>query len=218
MTAKTIYEQALELEALGFYADALTLFNQCLDNPSYPRGDIFFHCGWCIEQQHGSDSEFACDLYEQSLETITHSSGKSHAAFRAGWIRFHRKEYAEASDMFRRAIKEGRGVEPAETIVHHAMYWLAVCLEAENRYLDAITWYRKVRDVSSSLEPEARLREIYCLVSVADFEAALQLARTFETDCPPHFPESRYSELARTAAKEKKMLEQSLAQGVLSLN
>lgn len=218
MSTKSTYEQALELESLGFYADALALLNECLVQGSVPRGDILFHCGWCVEQLDGSGSDRACELYERSIEFTTDPVGKTNAAFRAGWIRFHQHDHRGAATMFRRAMNEGNDVEEAAEIVHHAMYWLAVCLEAEGKFLEAITWYRRVRIIAPLLDPEARLREMYCNISVADFEAALQLSRTFEQDCPEGFSPTRYKELAHTAAREGEMLEHCLSPGVYLTN
>lgn len=209
-STKTPFEEALELEKNGFYAEALILLSQSLRDSSCPRGDVLFHSAWCIEQQEGSESKFALDLYEQSVELMTHMPGKVNAAFRAGWLRYHQKDYDRASEMFKFALKEGRGVEGAEEIAHQAMYWLAVCLEAENRFIDAIAFYREVRAISPTLDPEARLREMYCHINIADFEAALELTRTFGGNRPENFPETRYRELAAVTERERALLERCL--------
>lgn len=100
--------------------------------------------------------------------------------------------------------------EIQDEIYRNAAYWLAVCLEAQGRYLKALEYYHIVQEISPLLNPESRIREINCLNRIGMFEKALEVCRSFEKPAPPVFPEERYRRLCELAQRERQMLESCL--------
>jgi tetratricopeptide (TPR) repeat protein len=214
MNFKSTYDHALELERGGNYGEAFTLFERCTSDSSLDEGRVMFQCGWCVEQVEGPRSERALGYYEESTRLAGDPGTRMNAAFRAGWIEFHRKEYGDALKWFDVASKIEIGI--AEDIRSSAIYWKGVCLEAVGRLIDAIAEYRTTRELSPHLNPEARVREMYCLIAIGDFEAALGICQTFGGKCPPMFSEDRYKQLSAEVRKEGMMLQECISGGSVS--
>ena len=119
----------------------------------------------------------------------------------------HFKRNEQAIDAFKSAIQIGHSEGNYESIYQEALYWCAVCLESENRFLDAIYLYRVVQNISEALNPESRYREIKCLLAVGLFNDVLNLCESFKVLPPQGFPLERYNELKNFAEKEKSLLD-----------
>lgn len=204
----TLYLQALTLECECRFAEALQLFQRCLDDPTFDEGDIHFHCGWCLESE--GRTQDALQQYARAAELTRLPSCKINCFFRAGWILMHRKEYAQAADAFRQAIDYGDVVALRDDAYRHALYWYAVCLEAQGRYIEALTWYRHAQAAAPVLDPESRLRQIMCLVHIGRYDEALEVCRSFDAPAPGGFDAERYRALQREAHRERAMLEACL--------
>ncbi len=204
----TMFHQALTLEDEGRFADALELFQRCLDDPTFDEGDITFHCAWCLENEMRKHE--ALRLYARAADVTRTPSCRINCFFRSGWILMHEKDTEQAAEMFRRAIDYGDLVGLKNETYRHALYWYAVCLETQARFLEALTWYRLAQAASSQLDPESRLRQVMCLVHVGMYDEALDVCRTFETPCPAGFDPERYEALRADVQKERTILEACL--------
>lgn len=204
----TVYHQALKLEYEGRYAEALRLFQRCLDDPAFDEGEILFHCGWCLENELRMQE--ALQRYARATESTRLPSCKINCFFRSGWIVMHRKDYVQAADAFRRAIDCGDVLEVRDDTYRHAVYWYAVCLETQGRYIEALTWYRYAQETTAQLDPESRLRQIMCLVHIGRYDDALDVCRTFDSPGPVGFNAERYRSLQAEARRERAMLEACL--------
>jgi len=209
MGSDTIRHQALTLEYEGRFQEALELFEQCLNDPTFDEGDLLFHCAWCME--NGKRANDALKLYASAAETTPIPSCRINCYFRIGWILMHNKDHVQAAEMFRRAIDYGDLVGLHDQTYCHALYWYAVCLEAQARYLEAMQWYTLAQSASTMLEPEARLRRLMCLVHVGMYEEALELCRLFDAPPPADFDSERYQALRIEVGKERRILEACLA-------
>lgn len=204
----TLYHQALALEHEGRYAEALQLFERCINDPAFDAGDIHFHCGWCLENERQVGE--AVQHYAVAAELTRLPSCRINCYFRSGWILLHQKNHEIAAEMFRRAIDCGDVADVRDETYCHALYWYAVCLEAQARYIEALTWYRCAETTSPLLAPESRLRQIMCLVHIGRYEEALDLCRTFDVPPPLGFDQERYRALQADARRERAMLESCL--------
>lgn len=209
MGSDTIRHQALTLEYEGRFQEARELFEQCLNDPTFDEGDLLFHCAWCMEQEKCTSD--ALTLYARAAETTHIPSCKINCYFRIGWILMHNRDHLQAAEMFRSAIDYGDLVGLHDQTYCQALYWYAVCLEAQARYLEAMPWYKLVQHASPMLEPEARLRQLMCLVHVGMYEEALELCRWFDAPPPADFDPERYHALRIEVGKERRILEACLA-------
>jgi len=211
MDHPTCYEDGLNAERNGDFKKALRLFQESLSKESPDEGDVYFHFGWCLEQDKDGDSGQALHFYQKASSLARSSICRINSCFRAGWILMHAKEYQRAAAMYKSAIDLGEQTGNKAEIYPHAAYWYAVCLESQGRYLDALDWYRHVRTLSDQLDPECRLREIICLNQVGSYETALQVSLTFENPRPAGFDLRRYEELRAVAMREREMLQACLS-------
>jgi len=206
-----LYQQALQLEQEGDFARAFNLFYECLSGAEQDRGDLLFHCGWCLEQDKERDARQALSFYREAGEIAGNPVCRMNSCFRAGWLLMHLKEYAGAGEMYLKAVRTP--VEKgAEQLYTHAAYWLAVCLEVQGRQLEALQWFRSVQQLSPQLSLEARFREICCLNRIGAYAEALEVCRRFDEPAPPGMDEARYRELRELAEKERRILESCLAE------
>lgn len=205
------YQQALQFEQAGDFARAFNLFYECLSAAEQDRGDLLFHCGWCLEQDKERDARQALSFYREAGEIAGDPVCRMNSRFRAGWLLMHLKEYAEAQEMYHKTVRAPaeKGAEPIYT---HAAYWLAVCLEVQGRVLDALQWFRSVQQLSPQLMPEALYREICCLNRIGAYAEALEVCRRFDEPAPPGMSEARYRELRELAENERRILESCLAE------
>lgn len=207
----SLYEQALNAERHGKYAEAYELFHQCLSMSEFDRGDVSFHLGWCLEQSTTADVNVVLEFYRRAAQTAAAPECRINGWFRAGWVLIHQKEYAEAAVMFKEAIECGERANVRNEPYCHAGYWYAVCLESERKYLDAVQWYRYVQNLAPLLEPEAKLREVYCLNNVGRYEEALGVCLSIEGCAPEGFSPGRYAEILAIARREQEALQSCLS-------
>ena len=212
MIALSLYEQALKYEREGNYARAFNLFQECLAGQEYERGDLLFHCGWCLEQEDSRDMRQALSFYREAAETGENLTCKMNSLFRAGWLLMHEKDYPAAAEYYHRVIRLGNAAAICDEIYHNALYWLAVSLEAQGQYIEALKCYRAVQKISALLNPESRFREINCLNQIGSFSEALTVCKSFEEPPPTGFDEARYRELRALADKEYRALETCLSE------
>ncbi|MBT8386490.1 MAG: hypothetical protein KJO12_03685, partial [Ignavibacteria bacterium] len=175
----SIYEQALKLENEGRFLAAFPLFKECLDDRNYDYGDILFHCGWCVENTKIADKQLAIHYYLESAKLSSNPVCVMNSNFRAGWIQMHLKNYSNAVELYKNSIETGHSEGEFNSIYSNALYWCAVSLEANKRFLDAINLYRAVSGISEELNPESRYREIVSLVSIGKYSEAHNLCLSF---------------------------------------
>jgi tetratricopeptide (TPR) repeat protein len=204
------YEQALKLENEGRFLAAFPLFKECLNDRNYDYGDILFHCGWCTESTEIEDRQLALSYYKKAAKAAAHPVCKMNSSFRAGWILMHLNKNIDAIEWLKNAVQIGHSEGEFNSIYSEALYWCAVVLEAENRYLDAINLYRAVEGISDQLNPESRYREIISLIAIGNYNEAYSLCKTFSEPIPGGFSEERYAELKNLVKKEQNILEYSL--------
>ena len=204
------YEHALKLENEGRFLAAFPLFKECLNDRNYDYGDILFHCGWCTESTEIEDRQLALSFYKKAAKEATHPVCKMNSSFRAGWILMHLNKNTDAIEWLKNAVQIGHSEGEFNSIYSEALYWCAVDLEAESRYLDAINLYRAVEGISDQLNPESRYREIISLTAIGNYSEAYSLCKTFSEPIPGGFSEERYSELIKLVEKEKNLLEYCL--------
>ncbi len=203
------YELALKMERMGYFLVAFPLFKECLDDKSYDYGDILFHCGWCAENAAISDRQLVLSYYKKAAKEAAHHVCKMNSSFRAGWILMHLNKNTDAIEMFKNAVQIGHSEGEFNSIYTEALYWCAVTLEAESRYLDAINLYRAVKGISDQLNPESRYREIISLIAIGNYSEAHSLCKTFSEPVPGGFSDERYEELKKLVEKERDILEYS---------
>jgi len=203
------YELALKNERLGYFLVAFPLFKECLYDRNYDYGDILFHCGWCTENTEIADRQLALSYYKKAAEEATHPVCRMNSSFRAGWILMQLNNTTDAIVWLKNAAQIGHAEGEFNSIYTEALYWCAVALEAESRYLDAINLYRAVKGISDQLNPESRYREIISLIAIGNYSEAYSLCKTFSEPVPAGFSEERYEKLKKLAKKEQNILEYS---------
>jgi len=203
------YEHALKLENEGRFLAAIPLFKECLDDKNYDYGDILFHCGWCTESTEIADRQLALSYYKKAAKKAAHPVCKMNSSFRAGWILMHLNNNTDAIEWLRNAVQIGHSEGEFNSIYTEALYWCAVALEAEGRFLDAINLYRAVKGISDQLSPESRYREIISLIAIGNYSEAYSMCKTFSEPAPGGFSEERYEELKKLVEKERDILEYS---------
>lgn len=203
----TKYDLAVKFVHAGYFKVAFPMFRECLEDNDLDYGNVLFQCGWCVEHLNDVDNSLAVSYYLRSGKESTDTICRMNGYFRAGWLLMHFKRNEQAIDAFKSAIQIGHSEGNYESIYQEALYWCAVCLESENRFLDAIYLYRVVQNISEALNPESRYREIKCLLAVGLFNDVLNLCEGFKVLPPPGFPLERYNELKYLAEKEKNFLD-----------
>ncbi len=200
------YDLALKFKQSGYYKVAYPMFRECLEDKDLDYGNILFECGWCVEHLNDVDNSLAVSYYLRAGTESTDPLCRMNSFFRAGWLLMHFNRNEQAIEAFKNAIQIGHSEGNYESIYQEALYWCAVCLESENRVLDAIYLYRAVQDISTTLNPESRYREIKCLLTIGLFNEALQLCKSFNVLPPTGFSVERYNELKNLAEEEKALL------------
>jgi tetratricopeptide (TPR) repeat protein len=212
---KSPHEQALEAERLGQFGQAFRLFQESLEHGEHNDGDTYFHCGWCLEQDEGGDKQDALHFYQKAADLAHSPPCKMNSLFRAGWLLMQAKEYAKAATMFRCAIDYGEMADHRTEIYHDAVFWHAVCLESQGRYLDALKWYLLVQRLSPKLYPESRFRELVCLSQVGLYREAFQVCLAFDDPPPAGFENRRYDELRALVHRERENLSSCVSDNLL---
>ncbi|HMU43353.1 MAG TPA: hypothetical protein PKA80_08640 [Ignavibacteriaceae bacterium] len=203
-----IYTSALELEEKKFFAQAYENFQKCLMQDIGCRAEVLFHSGWCLEQQFGNSSEEALIYYLEGAETGSENSCAMNCSFRAGWILMHLKNFNKASINFSNSRRIGIEHRLINNIFADATYWLAICLEAQNHYLEALKLYKELETYSFAIAPESKWREINCLNQIGFYDEALKTCNSFYSVKPEGFDELRFSELRQKVQREKEILSQ----------
>jgi tetratricopeptide (TPR) repeat protein len=200
------YELAIKFKQAGYFKVAYPMFRECLEDRNLDYGNILFECGWCVEHLDDVDNSLAVSYYLRAGKESADPLCRMNGFFRAGWLLMHFNRNEQAIEAFKNAIQIGHSEGNYESIYQEALYWCAVCLEAEKRYLDAIYLYRAVKDISILLNPESRYREIKCLLAIGLFNEALKLSKSFNVLPPPGFSVKRYNELKSLAEEEGSFL------------
>jgi len=200
------YELAVKFKQAGYFKVAYPMFRECLEDNDLDYGNILFECGWCVEHLDDVDNSLAVSYYLRAGRESADPLCRMNSFFRAGWLLMHFNRNEQAIEAFKNAIQTGHSEGNYESIYQEALYWCAVCLESESRFLDAIYLYRAVQDISILLNPESRYREIKCLLAVGLFNEALQLCESFNVLPPTSFSIERYNELKNLAEEEKALL------------
>ena len=200
------YKLAIKFKQAGYFKVAYPMFRECLEDKDLDYGNILFECGWCVEHLDDVDNSLAVSYYLRAGKESTDSLCRMNGFFRAGWLLMHFNRNVQAIEAFKNAIQTGHSEGNYESIYQEALYWCAVCLESEKRYLDAIYLYRAVKDISILLNPESRYREIKCLLAIGLFTEALQLFDSFNDLPPTGFSVERYNELMNLVEEEKILL------------
>ena len=202
----TKYELALDFERSSYFLPAYVLFKECLADRNFDQGDVLFHCAWCIEHISGTDKRRSVSYYLLSAKLAEDTVCKMNSYFRAGWVLRHMDENTEALNSFSKVIEIGHSKGFFNSIYIDALYWFAVTLESENKFLDAIKIYRAIAGLSDELNPECRYREMLCLITVGKYIEAIDVCSSFESPCPKSFSSDRYNELRELAMHEKSIL------------
>jgi len=200
------YELAVEFEKAGYFQSAYLLYCESLKNTRLDYGNTLFKCGWCLENTNRGEYELALSYYLKAGAASKSIACRMNSFFRAGWILMHLKKNEEAIKAYKYAVQIGHSEGNFDSIYQESLYWCAVCLEAENRFLDAIDLYRAVKEISPSLNPECRYREIICLITVGLFDDAARVCESFTLSAPTDFSGNRYRELLKLVEKEKNLL------------
>lgn len=203
-----IYINAVELEEKKFFSSAYEKFQQCLKLDIGERGEILFHCGWCVEMQFGNTSEEALVYYTEGADASLKIACRMNCYFRAGWIFMHLKNYSKAAENFFNSRVIGIENQQINSIYSDATYWLAICLEAQNYYLDALKLYQEVQSENASTAMECRWREICCLNQIGNYEQALEQCNRFYSSSRSELDGDRFKELIELIEKEKEILNQ----------
>ncbi len=215
---KTPYEIGIKFEQAGYYQIAYSFFKDCMYNQQVDLGDLYFHCGWCVENLSAVRKNVAIENYLLAGKLALDDSCKANGYFRAGWIFMHLNQNRNAINCFLNSIKFSKDNQSTTELYSDSLYWCAVCFERENRIIDAIGYYRKVKENSERLNPESRYRELMCLIAIGSFTESLEICRSFEFPPPEKFPSKRYSELKKLADNERKIIEASLSTELKSGN
>jgi tetratricopeptide (TPR) repeat protein len=200
------YDLAVKFKQAGYFKVAYPMFRECLEDSEQDYGNVLFQCGWCVEHLDDIDNSLAVSYYLRAGKESADAVCRMNGFFRAGWLLMHFKRNEQAIEAFKNAIQLGHSEGNYESIYQESLYWCAVCLELENRFLDAINLHRVVQDISATLNPESRYREIKCLLAVGLFDEVLQLFRSFDILPPNGFSAERYNELKILVEKEKVLL------------
>jgi tetratricopeptide (TPR) repeat protein len=204
---KSKYELALNFENYGYFLPAYSLFKECLNESKYDLGDLLFHCAWCIENINTSDKKRSVSYYLLAAKLADDIELRMNAYFRAGWILRHFEDNYEALNAFRKAIEIGHSEGMFNSIYNDALYWFAVTLESDNKFIDAIKIYKVVSSFSDKLNPESRFRELHCQIAIGKYPEAIELCKSFELPPPAGFSGERYSEIKYMVNREKSKLE-----------
>lgn len=208
----TPFEKAVQYENAGEYGKALELLRQCLSEDGHDKGNLYFHCGWCLENDRSGDRSMAVRFYDQASGEAASVLVRVNGSFRAGWILLQEKDYGKAAAAFKQAISIAEQMYLDHDLYHQAAFWYAVCLEHLGQYIEAAVRYAAVQRLSASLAPESRYREIICHNQVGRYEAALRVCRSFPEHAPDGFDSNRYAELRELVKNEESLLLRCLSE------
>ena len=208
----THYESAIQYENAGEYGKALEIFQRCLTGGGHDKGDLAFHLGWCLEHDPEGDRASVLQYYDQAFASAPSLVMRVNSAFRSGWVLLQGKEEEKAAAAFQRVIALAEQENFDHDLYHQALFWSAVCLERQGRYLEAAHQYGVVQRLSADLVPESCYRLIVCCNQVGKFESALEACRAFPLDVPSGSDPRRFSELSALVRKEESLLLQCLSE------
>ena len=206
----TFYESALQLESEKQFEQAFHHFEKLLFSTDVDRGDVLFHCGWCLENAPELDSKLAVFCYQEAAAIAKSALCRLNSSFRAGWLLMHEKNYRDAEKWFSNAIEIQCKTPASELIYIDSLYWRAMCKESQQRYFDALEGYRKVAEIAPKMAPESWFRQIQCLNNIGNFEQALEVCNFFAQSPPQGFDHSRYQDLQKQVATERDRLTECL--------
>ena len=215
MESLSDYDQAGKHELQGEFSQALALYQKCLALEEYDKGDILFKCGWCVEQDKSvgtSANAEALAYYQQAAEIARVPATKLNSLFRAGWLLMQDKQWLEAGQYLKRAMEYAEHRDLKTRMYEHALYWYAVCLEAQGHFLEAIQWYRLAQEIAPELKLESCVREICCLDHIGHYQEALNVCLTFASLPSEGCDARRYNELFSLVQHKKNILQECLSQ------
>ncbi|NIR63834.1 MAG: hypothetical protein GWN00_02375, partial [Aliifodinibius sp.] len=128
MSQPTQYDMALMLESAGDFRQAFKIFKLLLCSDDHDRGDILFHCGWCLENDPSAENQCALPYYREAANTTANSVCRMNSLFRVGWLLMHEKNYHLAGMFFKEALAMHQCQQVHDGLYHEALYWYAVCL------------------------------------------------------------------------------------------
>ena len=205
MASTSHYERALAHEQQGEFAQALALYQACLAYKTNDPGDLLFKCGWCLEHEHRVNNPTrleALAYYTQAAEVSRTPATTLNSLFRAGWVLMQEQRWLEVAQFLRKAIAEAELRELRDAFYAHAVYWYAVCLETQGRFIEAIEWYRLTQAIAPVLQPESCFREILCWEQIGSYHEALHLCSAFHPNPPADFDAELYEELVSISVLE----------------
>jgi len=100
----SLFEHAMKLESKGNYLEAFNIFEFLLDSSEHDKGDLLFHCGWCLENSVPVKFLRALAYYKKAAQTTTIPLCRMNSFFRCGWLLMQSKQYQYADESFRKAI------------------------------------------------------------------------------------------------------------------
>jgi tetratricopeptide (TPR) repeat protein len=210
MTA--LFEAALQHENAGEFEKALAFLRLCQSEQGHDRGDLAFHVGWCLENDHDGDRAEVLRCYEQASREASSLEVRVNGSFRVGWILMQEKDYGKAAAAFKKAVSIAECSHRDHDLYHQAAFWCALCLEHLGQYLEAAQLYIAVQHLSASLAPEAGYREILCHNQVGRYDESLRVCGSFSAQSPGGFDTRRYAELYELVKKEEILLNRCLAE------
>ena len=123
MSEYPTFDQAIKLESEGHYSRALKLFEILLKSNGHDKGDLLFHCGWCLENLNSENKETILKFYDKAAQTTTIPISRMNSYFRSGWLMMQEKDYQGANSYFHKAmaIHEEEWVD--DELYHQSLYW-----------------------------------------------------------------------------------------------
>lgn len=203
-----LWAAVLDCERRGQYRRASDLLRDCLRQPALDQADVHFHIAWCLEALN-TDLDTAFAHYLKAAESATNAQLRSNARYRAALLAYARGDRALATPLLE-AVCDAAAIEPGfRTLAEHALYWLGMCREGEERVLDAVALYEEVaRKSGTALAAEARYRQLQCQLAIGDFGAALT---TVDRLVGLDDGSDRVAQLVRLAREERRQVLQALA-------
>jgi tetratricopeptide (TPR) repeat protein len=196
MTKYPAFEEAMKLESAGCYLEAIVLFEKILESNGHDKGDLLFHCGWCLENLDTGKTQEVLEFYKEAADTTLIPVCRMNSFFRIGWLMMQDKDYPGAASYFRKSIDYHKAELVHDELYHQSLYWYAVCQESLGYYIDAIKLHQQIQNIAPLLSPESRYREIQCLIGIGSYEEVLQKSHFFENDPPSGFDKIRYQQLS----------------------
>jgi len=216
MSVSTLFEKAMKLENSGKYDKALQLFDGLLQNSEYDKGDLLFHCGWCLENLDPNKTKEVLKYYEEAAQITQVPICRMNSQFRCGWLMMHNKDYQVAISYFLNSIELHEATQVDDGLYHQSLYWCAICYEFLGFFIESIKLHQQIQKIAPLLNPESRYREIQCLFKIGSYTEAIQICQTFRDTPPNGFDKIRYQQLRNLTELELESLQDYFPDSFLS--